>query len=78
MRVLSVVLLVVALSCISFAADPTVADLTLAMKAKAKQLEPSTGMRQAYKSILIANRLNTTDLNYSDFVIARVLFEASR
>lgn len=66
------------LSSTAYAADPTVADLILAVRAKATTLESSSGMQSAYKTTLASYRLTPADLTYSDFAVARLLFEATR
>lgn len=49
-----------------------------AIRQKAKTLETSSGMRNAYQSFLAAHHLAHDSVRYSDFVIVRLLFEATR
>ena len=56
----------------------TLADLISAIHAKAKVLEGSTGMRLGYQSFTSAYKLPPGTVSYSDFVLARLIFEATR
>lgn len=47
-------------------------------RAKAKALETSSGMRAGFQSLVSAHKLSPEAVNYSDFVIVRLLFEATR
>jgi hypothetical protein len=49
-----------------------------AIRQKAKTLENSSGMRLAFQSFLAAHHLSPDSVRYSDFVIIRLLFEATR
>lgn len=49
-----------------------------AVRQKARSLEDSSGMRQAFRSFLAAHQLKPGNVNYSDFVIVRLLYEATR
>jgi hypothetical protein len=49
-----------------------------AIRQKAKTLENSSGMRVAFQSFLGAHHLSPGSVRYSDFVIIRLLFEATR
>jgi hypothetical protein len=49
-----------------------------AIRQKAKTLENSSGMRLAFQSFLAAHHLPPDSVRYSDFVIIRLLFEATR
>jgi len=49
-----------------------------AIRQKAKALENSSGMRLAFQSFLKMHQLNPDSISYSDFVIVRLLFEATR
>jgi hypothetical protein len=49
-----------------------------AIRQKAKTLENSSGMRLAFHSFLAAHHLSADSVRYSDFVIIRMLFEATR
>jgi hypothetical protein len=48
------------------------------IREKAKALETSAGMRVAFQSFLTAHHLSQDSLRYSDFVIVRLLYEATR
>lgn len=48
------------------------------IRAKAKSLESSSGMRHEFTAFLAAHRLSQDGVRYSDFVVVRLLFEASR
>src|SRR5262245_15181085 len=62
----------------SSATAPTLSGLVLQLRAEAKSLEGSTGMRSAYQAFLSAHKLNSSDVAYSDFVIVRLVYEGSR
>src|SRR5208282_1569577 len=49
-----------------------------AVRQKAKSLEASSGMRQAFQSFVTAHHLSPDSVRYSDFVIIRLLYEATR
>jgi hypothetical protein len=49
-----------------------------AIRQKAKTLENSSGMRLAFESFLAAHHLPPDRVRYSDFVVIRLLFEATR
>ena len=49
-----------------------------AIRQKAKALESSSGMRNAYQAFLAAHHLAQDSAQYSDFAIVRLLFEATR
>jgi len=52
--------------------------LLTAIRAKAKTLESSSGMRLGFKSFTAAHQLTPESIRYSDYVVARLLFEATR
>jgi hypothetical protein len=54
------------------------AQFVSAIRQKAKTLENSSGMRLAFQSFLAAHHLPPDSVRYSDFVIIRLLFEATR
>jgi hypothetical protein len=56
----------------------TVADLVTAMRARAKTLESSSGMKAGYESFLNKFALQPKTVGYSDYAIARLLYEATR
>jgi hypothetical protein len=49
-----------------------------AIREKAKVLENSSGMRQAFQTFLAAHHLKPESVRYSDFVVIRLLYEATR
>jgi hypothetical protein len=55
-----------------------VAQLVTAIRQKAKTLENSSGMRLAFQSFLATHHLSADRVRYSDFVIIRLLYEATR
>jgi hypothetical protein len=57
---------------------PTLASLISAVRAKSKSLESSPGMRAAYDSFLAAHHLAPGGVSYSDFILVRLTFEATR
>jgi hypothetical protein len=54
------------------------AQLVGAIRQKAQTLENSSGMRLAFQSFLAAHHLSAESVRYSDFVIIRLLYEATR
>ena len=58
--------------------DTTVAQLVARVRAKAKLLEDTSGMRSAFQSFTSAYRIAPDSVSYPDFVIARLLYEATR
>jgi hypothetical protein len=54
------------------------AQFVSAIRQKAKTLENSSGMRIAFQSFLAAHHLPPDSVRYSDFVVIRLLFEATR
>jgi len=57
---------------------PTLANLISAIRAKSKSLESSPGTRHAYDSFLAAHHLAPNSVSYSDFILVRLFFEATR
>jgi hypothetical protein len=49
-----------------------------AIRQKANSLENSSGMRLAFQSFLTVHHLSADSVRYSDFVIIRLLYEATR
>jgi hypothetical protein len=49
-----------------------------AVQQKARALENSSGMRSAFQSFLAARHLSADSVRYSDFVVVRLLYEATR
>jgi hypothetical protein len=56
----------------------TVAQLVKLLRGKASGLESSSGMRTGYQTFLAAHKLQPESVRYSDYVLVRLLFEASR
>ena len=48
------------------------------IREKAKSLEGSSGMRLGFQSFLSAHKLPPESIRYSDYVVVRLLFEATR
>jgi hypothetical protein len=55
-----------------------VLQLLTALRAKAKTLESAGGMRLGFQSFTAAHKLPPESIRYSDYVIVRLLFEATR
>ena len=49
-----------------------------ALRLKAKALENSRGMRNSFQSFTVAHHLSPESVHYSDYVLIRLLFEATR
>jgi hypothetical protein len=60
------------------APQTTVMDLVTAVRAKAKALESSNGMKWGFQSFTSKFRLQPSAVSYSDYAVARLLFEATR
>lgn len=58
--------------------DATVERLVVEVRARAKALENSSGMRNSFQSFTSAYKIAPTSISYSDFVIVRLLYEATR
>jgi len=58
--------------------DTTVTQLVSAIRAKAKTLEDNTGMKTGFQSFRSVFKLEPGTVSYSDYVVARLLFEATR
>lgn len=56
----------------------TVAELVNGLRTKAKALEGAAGMRLGFQSLNSRFRLPANGVHYSDFVLVRLLFEATR
>ncbi|MGA7752584.1 MAG: hypothetical protein WCB05_07130 [Candidatus Sulfotelmatobacter sp.] len=56
----------------------TVAHLVSEIRARAKTLESSSGMRLSFQSFTTAYKIAPDSISYSDFVIVRLLYEATR
>jgi hypothetical protein len=55
-----------------------VAKLVSLLRGKAKALENSSGMRQGFETFTAAHKLAPQSMRYSDYVLVRLLFEATR
>jgi hypothetical protein len=55
-----------------------VAELVSTIRARAKSLENSSGMLSAFDGFVAAHHLSQDSIHYSDFVLIRLLFEATR
>jgi hypothetical protein len=55
-----------------------VAKLVSQLRGKAKALENSSGMRQGFETFTAAHKLAPENVRYSDYVLVRLLFEATR
>ena len=58
--------------------DTTLAHLVAEIRSKAKTLESASGMRESYQSFTGAYKIAPGSIRYSDFVIARLFYEAAR
>ncbi len=58
--------------------NTTVARLTSELRHRAKTLENSSGMRSSFQSFTAAYKIKPNDISYSDFVVVRLLYEATR
>lgn len=58
--------------------DTTLARLLVELHTKAHALESSSGMRSSFQTFIAAHHLSPDSIRYSDFVMARLLFEATR
>ncbi len=60
------------------ASDTTLAEFISMIRGKAKILESSSGMRLGFQSFTAAYKIPPKGVSYSDFVIVRLLYEATR
>jgi hypothetical protein len=58
--------------------ETTVARLLTEVRARAKRLENSSGMRSSFQSFTLAYKIAPGSISYSDFVVVRLLYEATR
>jgi hypothetical protein len=63
---------------ISRSANPSLAQFVAALREKARALENSSGMRRGFQSFTATHHLSPDSIRYSDYVMARLLFEATR
>ena len=59
-------------------ADTTVAHLVTEIRAHAKKLEGSSGMHSSFQSFTTAYKIAPNSIRYSDYVVVRLLYEATR
>lgn len=64
--------------CAAGPTDATLGQLVIAIRAKAKTLESSSGMREGFQSFTAHFKLQANTVRFSDYVVARLLFEATR
>jgi hypothetical protein len=62
----------------SSASSTALVQLVSSIRGKAKTLEGSAGMRLGFRSFVSAHKLAPESINYSDYVVVRLLFEATR
>jgi hypothetical protein len=60
------------------ASDTSLARLISEVRVRAKTLESSSGMRSSFQSFTSAYKIDPSSISYSDFVIVRLLYEATR
>lgn len=60
------------------ASNANLAQLIGAIREQAKSLETSSGMRLSFRSFAAAYKISRQSVSYSDYVVARLLYEASR
>ena len=60
------------------ASDTSLARLISEIRAKAKILENSSGMKRSFQSFTTAYKIRPESISYSDYVIARLFYEATR
>src|ERR1043165_571108 len=79
-RPLVVVLLLMTVSAAQQSSKPSTnfQQLTIQIHAKGKLLESSSGMRAGFASFTKAHNLSQESISYSDYVLVRLLYEASR
>ena len=58
--------------------DTTVGRLVSEIRERAKLLENTSGMRSSFLSFTSAYKIKTESISYSDFVVVRLLYEATR
>jgi hypothetical protein len=60
------------------ASDDNLAQLVRILRAKAKTLASASGMRSGFQAFISAHKLPPESIRYSDYVVVRLLFEATR
>jgi hypothetical protein len=58
--------------------DTSLATLVSAVQKRSKSLENTSGMRQGFQSFTKALKLSPQDVRYSDYVLVRLFYEATR
>jgi hypothetical protein len=58
--------------------ETTLARLLVELQKKAHSLESTSGMRSSFQTFTTAHHLSPDSIRYSDYVMARLLFEATR
>src|SRR5437667_8028742 len=56
----------------------SVGQLVSLLRGKAKGLEGSSGMRLGFQTFVSVHKLTPESIRYSDYVVVRLLFEATR
>ncbi|HET6177028.1 MAG TPA: hypothetical protein VFE61_08865 [Candidatus Sulfotelmatobacter sp.] len=64
--------------CAASATETTLAHLISAIKTRAKVLENTSGVRSSFQSFTSAYKIAPGSIRYSDFVVVRLLYEATR
>ena len=65
-------------SAVSETSEDNVGQFVNRLRGKAKTLENSSGMRVGFQSFLSAHKLAPGSVRYADYVVVRLLFEATR
>ena len=60
------------------ASDTTLAQFVSMIRGQARDLESSSGMRLGFQSFTVAYKIPPKSIRYSDFVVVRLLYEATR
>jgi hypothetical protein len=63
---------------VSSSSDTTLAQLVTQIHSRAQALESTSGMRVGFQSFTAAHGLSPDSIRYSDYVMARLLYEATR
>lgn len=58
--------------------NPSLAQFLAALHTRARSLESASGMRSSFLAFVAAHHLPPDSIRYSDYVMARLLFEATR
>jgi hypothetical protein len=77
-RTLAVLLVACASLYAADSSSPDLSQLIIALQSKAKILENSSGMRKGFESFITGQQLPPGTLQYSDYVLSRLLYEAAR